>query len=100
MSNNKEEEKLVSQYQEGITAYNLQEKLLIDKCFVQLKAELMIRFEQTGYKDTEDRTEIWRKMQTIAWLEQCLTDIANSGKIAEDELQRRGFFSKFKRKKG
>ena len=96
MDNNK----LVEQYQEGVTAYNLQEKLLIDKCFIQIKAELMIAFEKTGYKDNDDRTEVWRKMQTVAWLEQSLTDIVNNGKIAENELQRRGFFSKFKRNKG
>lgn len=93
-----DEKKLVDDFQEGVTAYNLQEKLLLDKSFIQIKADLMIAFEQTGFKDNDERTEVWRKMQTVAWLEQSLTDITNNGKIAEQELKTRGFFDRFKRK--
>lgn len=93
-----EEKKLVDDFQEGVTAYNLQEKLLLDKSFIKIKADLMIAFEDTGFKDDDERREVWRKMQTVAWLEQSLTEITNNGKIAEQELKTRGFFERLKRK--
>lgn len=93
-----EEKKLSDEYVSGITAYTLQEKLLLEKSFIQIKADLMISFEKTGFRDDEERREVWRKMQTVAWLEQSLTDIVNNGKIAEQELKSRGFFERFKRK--
>ena len=44
-------------------------------------------FEGTGYKDDDDRREVWRKLQTVSWLEQCLCNMIDNGKIAEVELK-------------
>lgn len=78
---------LTSIYAEGKTAFTLQEKLLKDRCFMEMRADLMSKFEQTTFKEEEERTEIWRKMQVIAWLDDKLTQLVNDGKIAEDELK-------------
>lgn len=85
--NNEQEEKLVEDYQNGLTAYSLQEKVLKDAAIIQMKAALIEKFEATSYKDDKDRTEIWRKMQVIKWFDDILTEIVNDGKIAEQELK-------------
>ena len=92
---NKEQEQLTEDYNNGRDAYTYQEKMQAEAAFIQMKAELMLKFESTGYKDDDDRREVWRKLQTVAWLEQSLTEIVNNGKIAEVELSR---FAQFKRK--
>lgn len=89
------EKQLKKDFDAGINAYTYLEKMQAEKAFIQMKADLMLKFEDTGYKDDDDRREIWRKLQTIAWLEQSLTDIVNNGKIAEVELKG---FAKFKQK--
>jgi hypothetical protein len=78
---------LEREYDEGISAYTLKEKLQVNASFIQMKAELVLKFEGTGYKDDDDRREVWRKLQTVAWLEQCLNNIVDNGKIAEVELK-------------
>ena len=85
----KDQKQLEKDYVDGIAAYTLDEKMQLNSSFIQMKAELVLKFENTGYKDDDDRREVWRKLQTVAWLEQCLTQIVNNGKIAEVEL--RGF---------
>ena len=60
-----------------------------------MKADLMMKFEETGYKDDDERREVWRKLQTIAWFDNNLTEIINNGKMAEEELKG---FAKFKLK--
>jgi hypothetical protein len=89
------ERKVLEAYEEGRNAYSYQEKLVAEKAFTQMKADLMFKFESTGFKEDDERREVWRKMQTIAWLEQTLTEIVNNGKMAEQELSRLG---KLKRK--
>jgi hypothetical protein len=89
MSDEKEKV-LVEAYTEGRDAYSYQEKLMSEKAFIQMKADLMFKFENTGFKDDDERREVWRKLQTIAWLDQTLTEIVNNGKIAEQELSRLG----------
>ena len=89
------EKQLLDIYEDGRNAYTYQEKLIAEKAFIQMKADLMFKFESTGFKDDDERREVWRKLQTIAWLDQALTEIVNNGKIAETELKG---FEKFKQK--
>lgn len=89
------EKKLTEDFVNGQDAYTLNEKVQAEKAFIQMKAELMLKFENTGFKDDDERREVWRKMQTIAWLEQTLNEIINTGKIAQEELKG---FAKLKQK--
>lgn len=86
-------EQLIDAFDNGRNAYTLQEKLITEQAFVEMKAELMFKFENTGFKDDDERREVWRKLQTIAWFDGILTEIVNNGKIAEKELKG---FEKFK----
>jgi ethanolamine ammonia-lyase large subunit len=90
-----DKDQLEKQFNEGRAAYTLLEKAQAEKAFIQMKADLMLKFENTGFKDDDDRREVWRKMQTIAWFEQTLNEVINTGKIAEQELKG---FTKFKQK--
>ena len=78
---------LKKMYNAGITSYTLQEKMQKEAAFIQMKADLMLKFEETGFKDDDERREVWRKLQTIAWFDNSLTEIINNGKIAEEELK-------------
>jgi len=89
------EKQLLDVYEDGRNAYTYQEKLIAEKAFIQMKADLMFKFENTGFKDDDERREVWRKLQTIAWLDQTLTEIVNNGKIAKDDLSK---YEKFKQK--
>ena len=93
MNEDQEKDKLVQELESGKTAYSLREKLLAEQAFIEMKAGLISKFEQTEYRDDSDRTEIWRKMQVIAWFDDILTQIMNNGKIAQEELKG---FAKFK----
>ena len=81
------EAELKKMYNAGITAYTLQEKMQKEAALIQMKADLMLKFEETGFKDDDERREVWRKLQTIAWFDNSLTEIINNGKIAEEELK-------------
>jgi hypothetical protein len=87
MKDEERQARLVQEYEEGRTAYTLKEKALKDKCFLEMRADLMLKFQQTTFREDDVRTEIWRKMQAIEWLDGKLTDLINNGTIAEDDLK-------------
>lgn len=95
MNNDNKIKDLELAYDNGRNAYTLQEKLMAETAFIQLKGDLMMKFESTSFKEDEERREIWRKMQVIGWFEQTLNEIINDGKIAEKELKG---FAKLKQK--
>lgn len=95
--NNADEQRyadLVDEMQQGRDAYTLKEKLMKESLFIEMRAELMRRFEKTSFKEKEEREEIWRKMHTIAWFDNNLTQLIDNGRLAEDELSS---FDKVKR---
>lgn len=91
----KTKEDLERDFTNGVSAYTFNEKMQKEKAFMQLKADLMLKFENTSFKEDDDRREIWRKMQTIAWFEQTLNEIVVNGKMAEKKLKG---FAKLKQK--
>ena len=95
MNKDQEESKFEDMYKDGCSAYTALEKTQINRSFLEMRTELMESFVSSRFEESEVRTEAWRKMQTIAWLERCLTDITNNGKIAEVELKG---FAKLKQK--
>ena len=51
-----------------------------------IRAELYENFTKTKFKDDEERKEIWRKQQSIDWLEKYFVNISNTGKLSMQEL--------------
>ena len=95
MNKDQEEKILEDAYKNGCASYTAIEKLQLTTAFMEMRADLMESFVSSQFAENDVRTEAWRKMQTIAWLERCLTDIVDNGKIAEVELKG---FAKFKQK--
>ena len=50
---------------------------------------LFDEFCKTQFKDAEERDEIWRKMQTLGWLEAKMKRTARDGRQAEKTLLQR-----------
>jgi len=78
---------LIKAEEEGRIAYSLQEKLLNETVISKMKEELMLTFAETKLEDDDLRRDLWQKYFVIQWYNDCLTDIIDSGKIAEDNLE-------------
>ena len=53
------------------------------KAFVMIKAHLLNEFEGTKFKQHEERDEVWRKLQSLTFIENQLIEVMQTGKIAE-----------------
>ena len=51
--------------------------------FMMIKAHLLSEFEGTKFKQHEERDEVWRKIQSLNFIEGQLTEVMQTGKIAE-----------------
>ena len=51
--------------------------------FMMIKAHLLSEFECTKFKQHEERDEVWRKIQSLNFIEGQLTEVMQTGKIAE-----------------
>ena len=69
------------------------EEMLSNRCYqdfkIEYRATLLRMFENTKYKDKDDRDEIWRKFQTLGGLEKSLERYARDGRLANDTLVER-----------
>lgn len=68
-----------------------QAQLILDnplfvEALIMMRGELIAKFEQTKFRDKEERDEIWRKLQTVGWFESYLTRIMQTGKLAEQTM--------------
>lgn len=77
---------LEAQAQEGRAA----ERILDDPAFksacLTIRADLLERFEDSRFSDDEERTEIWRKLQSLRAIENELRSVLDTGKLAEQTL--------------
>lgn len=54
-----------------------------------MKGELYAAFAKTGWKDSAERDEIWRKQQAVDWFENYLRQVMDTGRLAEHTLASR-----------
>lgn len=54
-----------------------------------IRGELMLQFERTKFRESEERTEIWRKLQTVDWFEGYLNKVLSTGEVARKTLAQR-----------
>ena len=57
--------------------------------FLLIRAKMLSDLENTSFKESAERDEIWRKMQTLRWLEATLEQVISDGKLAEHSLASR-----------
>lgn len=81
------ESKLKMQVADGQDAERLLKTL--EPTFTSIKADLYRQFTKTTYKASEDRDEIWRKMQSLEWVENNIKRRVRDGETANKTLLKR-----------
>lgn len=92
---NDNEIELDSQIRRKAIAEEITNNPVYIEAITAMKGELYASFSKTGWKDSAERDEIWRKQQAIEWFESYLRRVMETGKLAEHTL-----FERFKRKLG
>ena len=59
---------------------------MYQEAFTMLKASLIDSFQNTKFKETAERDEVWRKFQTVNYLEGYLEELMETGKLAQLSL--------------
>ena len=62
---------------------------IYQEAFVGIRASLMDQFQKTKFKESDERNEIWRKMQTVEWVEKHFRQVMQSGRVSRDTLAMR-----------
>lgn len=63
---------------------------IYQEAFVMIRARLMEEFQKTTFKKSDERDEIWRKMQTVEWVEKHFRQVMSSGEVSKATLAERG----------
>lgn len=83
------DEKLKELIRDGQEAERVINSPAYKKAYVLIKSDLLSKFESTRYDERNDRDEIWRKIQTLNWLEQEMQRIMRDGEVANKTLLQR-----------
>lgn len=87
---NKDEElRLEQQVSRGLNAEAILNNPEFKRAFTAIRGELILQFERTKFKEEAERTEIWRKMQTVDWFEGIIVKIMTNGEVARKTLAQR-----------
>lgn len=89
--------KLKQEASRGVLAQQVMENPIFQEALMLIRADLMLKFERTKFKDSDERDEIWREMNTLANIEQKLKKTLENGKLCQNELT---VFQKTRRKIG
>ena len=49
-----------------------------------IRASLFEKFSATNFSQSQERDEVWRKMQVVDWLERELADTMKNGRVAQE----------------
>lgn len=63
---------------------------IYQEAFVMIRARLMEEFQKTKFKQTDERNEVWRKMQTVEWVEKHFRQVMTSGEVSKATIAQRG----------
>lgn len=80
------DEDLKEKVAEGKNADDFVSNPRYQKAKVMIRADLFNQFESTKSPDSGDRDEIWRKLQSLKFIENSLERAIRDGKIAEKTL--------------
>jgi len=81
------ENDLIREQEKGARANTILEDELFVESFTSLKAQYEKEMVQTSYKDSEARTAIWVAWHQLDKVKSHLTEIMNTGKLANKQLQ-------------
>jgi hypothetical protein len=80
------DEDLKSKVAEGFNAEEFISNQRYQKAKTLIRADLFRQFTKTKYKDSDERDEIWRKLQSLEWMENNLEKAIRDGEIARNTL--------------
>lgn len=73
----------------GVHAHQVLNNPIYREAMVAIRAQLFSQFEQTKFRDHDERDEAWRKLQAINAIEGHLARVMQTGKLAERTLMDR-----------
>lgn len=88
-----QQEKASKEMQRGEDARQILDSPLYQEALIAIRGELMHKFEQTKFKQGEEREEIWRQIQTVKRFESYFQQVLETGKLGRQTL---GLLDKFK----
>ena len=88
------EEKAHLEGTRGNKAAEILNSELYQEAVTAIKGELYHALESTNFKETDERDEIWRKLQTLRWFEKYFQQVLETGKLGRKTL---GLLDRFKR---
>lgn len=80
------DEYLNEQVLEGKNAEDFVGNPRYQKAKVMIRANLFREFEKSGYKESDVRDEIWRKLQALSFIENNLEKAIRDGEMAQKSL--------------
>lgn len=63
---------------------------IYQEAFVAIRAQLMGEFQSTKFRQSKQRDEVWRQMQTVEKMQKHLEKVMRSGRISEATIAERG----------
>lgn len=78
--------RLDEDFERGALAHQVLNNPVYQQAFVAIRAQLFSQFEQTKFRDHDERAECWRKLQAINFIEGQLTHVMQTGQLAERTL--------------
>lgn len=81
--------KLGEDAERGIAARDILNNPIYREAFIAIRAQLFGQFEQTKFRQSDERDEAWRKLQAINFIEGYLSRVMQTGKLAEMTLKER-----------
>jgi len=74
----------------GEQAESILENPIYQEAFLIIRARLMEEFQKTKFTQSDERDEVWRKMQSVDWMEKHFQQVITSGRISEQSILARG----------
>lgn len=70
----------------GVLAHQVLNNPIYQQSLIAIRAQLFSQFEQTKFRDRDERDEAWRKLQAINYIEGYLSRVMQTGQLAERTL--------------
>ena len=74
------------QSQRKVLAEQLLSNSLYIEAFTAIRADILDKFSKTKFKESAERDELWRKMQTVDSIQSYFEQVIRNGKVAESKL--------------
>ena len=82
------EDRALEEVRRGELGQQVLNNELFKEYMITARGDLLLAMENTKFKESEERDEIWRKLQTLNKLEQHFTRAMQTGIMGSQELSR------------